>query len=421
MCAPIDSTTLRVLAVIGSARDARRIQEALSEARGAMAVRGGTFDVVVASDLPGALAVLADGPTDVVLLDLGLAGSEGLCALASVTAAAPDAAVVVVASADDEGTALRAVRLGAQECLGREQVQGCFLARTIRLAFERKQAEAQQREHARKLEAAHAQVQQQAAELKARADELCRVNRELDDFAFVVSHDLKEPLRAIHTYCEILQEDYHDRLDADGQRRLAAMGTSCDRLADKIDNLLGYCRVGRVLDLQPNVDLDAVMAEVLRTLEAAICSRRAAVHVAGRLPRVAGDATLIGMALANLVSNGLKFNRQAEPRVEVGVMSGRTPVIYVRDDGIGIDRQHHETIFEIFRRLHGRTQYEGHGVGLAIVRKIVEAHGGRLWLDSEPGRGSTFYFTLAPAGERLPAAPPHWISCSPVAAGKTDE
>jgi len=113
--------------------------------------------------------------------------------------------------------------------------------------------------------------------------------------------------------------------------------------------------------------------------------------------------------LANLVANAVKFNESSRPEVEIGALAGRPPVIYVRDNGIGIECQHHEAIFDIFRRLHSRTKYEGSGAGLTIVRKIVKAHGGRVWLDSEPGRGSTFYFTLAPDGEPTGTQAPHWI------------
>jgi light-regulated signal transduction histidine kinase (bacteriophytochrome) len=139
------------------------------------------------------------------------------------------------------------------------------------------------------------------------------------------------------------------------------------------------------------------------------------VRVVDPLPVVQGDALLIGKVLANLISNGLKFNQSEIPQVEIGALAGNPPVIYVRDNGIGIPKQYHDEIFTIFRRLHGRARYEGSGAGLTIVRKIVESHGGRVWLESEPGRGTTFFFTLGPArGEATPAKPPtqppHWAT-----------
>jgi len=401
---------VRVLAVLGEQDHARRVRDALVEARGAKAVGKGAFRVTAPPVLDRALDLLRRRTFDVVLLDLGLPDSDGLEALSRVAAAAPTAAIVVLAPADDEKTALAAVRRGAQECLSGEQLEGHRLRRAVRLALERKRAERWRLRHACPPGDACAKLRQQAAELEARAEQLDRVNRELDDFAYVASHDLKEPLRGIRAYCDVLLEDYYQRLDADGRRRLAALGTMCDRLGTLIDNLLTYCRVGRVSPSREKVDLGAVVSEVLQTLDPAIRQRNARVRVAPGLPVVSGDATLIGMALANLVTNGVKFNLSRRPRVEIGVLTRRPAVVYVRDNGIGIAREHQEAVFEIFRRLHSRTQYEGSGAGLTIVRKIVEAHGGRVWLESEPGRGSTFYFTLARDQQRTGARPPHWMA-----------
>ncbi len=138
------------------------------------------------------------------------------------------------------------------------------------------------------------------------------------------------------------------------------------------------------------------------------------------LPTVTGDANLIGMALSNLIGNGLKFNDSAQPQVEVGCQATDPPTLYVKDNGIGIDPKFHEAVFTIFRRLHSREKYEGTGVGLTIVRKIVESHGGRIWFESVPGQGTTFHFTLAPAAAERPAVeaaprPPHWVERSRLA------
>jgi light-regulated signal transduction histidine kinase (bacteriophytochrome) len=174
----------------------------------------------------------------------------------------------------------------------------------------------------------------------------------------------------------------------------------CQRLDGLIDDLLTYSRLGRAPELAA-VDLDEVLDVVLETLGPAIDGRSGAVRRLGRLPQVQADATTIGLVLQNLISNGLKFNDQARPEVDVGFvengLEGEPLTIYVRDNGIGIEPRHHEAVFAMFRRLHGRQKYEGTGAGLSIVRKIVEAHGGRVWLESASGRGSTFSFTLSPA------------------------
>jgi len=239
-----------------------------------------------------------------------------------------------------------------------------------------------------------------------------RTSREQDDFACVVAHDLKEPLRAISAYCQILKEDYEEKLDDEGRRRLDALVQMSTRLGELIDSLLTYSRLGTI-PATPRIALAQVVRQTLETLRPAIGECDGCVRVADRLPEVHGDAGLVGIVLANLISNGLKFNQNERPEVEIGCLAGEPPIIYVRDNGIGIAPEHHEAIFAIFRRLHSRSQYEGSGAGLTIVRKIVELHGGRVWLESEPGRGSTFFFTLAP-GDRAPAPkpsakPPHWL------------
>lgn len=269
----------------------------------------------------------------------------------------------------------------------------------VRDITDRKQADEQTRIHLERLQAA-------TAELEAKAAELARANQELDDFTYVASHDLKEPLRGISSYCGILLEEYQDQLDDNGRRMMSTLVALCQRLERLIDDLLTYSRLGRAPELTP-VDLEEVLDTVLETLGPAIDGRRGIVRRLGRLPTAMADATTIALVLQNLISNGLKFNESETPEVEIGCIEGNRlegdPLtFYVRDNGIGIDPKRHEAVFAMFRRLHSRQKYEGTGAGLTIVRKIVEAHGGRVWLESSPGSGSTFSFTLAaaPAAER---------------------
>jgi light-regulated signal transduction histidine kinase (bacteriophytochrome) len=218
-------------------------------------------------------------------------------------------------------------------------------------------------------------------------------------------------------YCELLLEDYGPKLEDDGLRRLRAMHKMCHRLEAMIDNLLAYYRLSHVPRAQSEVDLNAVAEQAIDTLWPMIERRRALVRVAGRLPPAAVDPTLLGTVFGNLIANALKFNESTRPWVEIGAVNRQPPTVYVRDNGIGIPREHHETIFALFSRLHSRKKYDGSGLGLAIVRRIVESYGGRMWLESEPGQGSTFYVSLAPAyalPENPPAAgPPHWVLEAP--------
>ena len=260
------------------------------------------------------------------------------------------------------------------------------------------------------VEGAHAQLQRQAAELERRNAELDRINRELEQFTYIASHDLKEPLRGIRAYSEMLREDYHQVLDDEGRRRLDKMADLCGRLESLIADLLTWCRVGVLQPVMATLDWNAVAREVVQMLRPAIEERDGVVRVRGRLPRVSGDPTLLGLALANLISNGLKFNRSARPAVEVGAAGGPQPTLYVRDNGIGIAPRHHEAVFAMFRRLHPRQEYEGSGAGLGIVWKIAESHGGRVWLESEPGHGATFYLALPQPKRSVRVAPPHWTT-----------
>jgi light-regulated signal transduction histidine kinase (bacteriophytochrome) len=244
-------------------------------------------------------------------------------------------------------------------------------------------------------------------------DQLDRAHRDLEEFTCVVSHDLKEPLRGIGAYCELLLEDYGNKLDEDGVRRLRAMHKLCRRLEAMIEDLLAYYRAGHVPPARSQLDLNAVAEQAIDALWPLIERRHALVRILGPLPCAAVDPTLLGMVLGNLISNALKFNDSPRPWVEIGTTGTEPPTIYVRDNGIGIPREEHKTVFAPFRRLHSRKRYDGIGLGLAIVRKIVESYGGRVWLDSEVGHGSTFYFSLCPGtSSHAPApatGPPHWV------------
>jgi PAS domain S-box-containing protein len=251
---------------------------------------------------------------------------------------------------------------------------------------------------ARHLRTQMLKLQEVKENLEAKAAALAKINRELDDFTYIASHDLKEPLRGISSYCQILLEDYGAKLDDDARRRLEALVGLCQRLSRLIDDLLTYSQIGRSEpDIGPT-DLNEIVADVVDTLGPTIDGRNAVVQVRGTLPTVEADRVLVGEVFRNLIANALKFNDTERPTVEIGSFADST--FYVRDNGIGIPECHHEAIFTMFRRLHSRRAYEGTGAGLTFVRKIVEAHGGRVWLESQLGCGSTFYFTLgAEAGD----------------------
>jgi PAS domain S-box-containing protein len=255
-------------------------------------------------------------------------------------------------------------------------------------------------------------------ELRDRHDEVERanarlrhINSELEDFTYVVSHDLKQPLRTLQAYSRLLAQEFAGQLGADGFQYINHLLQASQRLGNLIDDLLALSQAGRGTRAAKAFNLIEVVATVRRDLVDLIQRKEAVVLTEGSLPQVVGDPQRITQLLSNLVANGLKYNQSAAPQVVIGQAEDEREtehaVIYVRDNGIGIEAQHHQRIFGLFRRLHEGEQYEGTGAGLAICKKIVEAHGGRIWVKSQPGHGSTFFFTLPrPPAALAPSSPP---------------
>ena len=232
-------------------------------------------------------------------------------------------------------------------------------------------------------------------ELENRAERLERINAELQDFAYIASHDLSEPLRMITSYLQLLQRRYQDQLDETADEFINYAVDGAERMKSLIDDLLQYSRIGSVEVQRVPVDVDAVLDGVLRSLEGAILECGATV-TRGQLGTVKGDATQLGQLLQNLVANAIKF---ARPEVPAEVHIERIPDprewhVVVRDNGIGIEPRHADRIFKMFGRLHAREDYEGTGIGLAICRRIADRHGGRIWVESTPGLGSSFHVSI---------------------------
>lgn len=235
-------------------------------------------------------------------------------------------------------------------------------------------------------------------QLRAQAKQLEAKVREMDDFTHVVSHDLKEPLRGIEAFAGFLLEDYGDRLDDQGKRYLNFLKQSAVRMKDLIHDLLTLASLSRKEPVPESVDLTRAVAQAERDLAYAIQSRQAEIRLPKSLPTVLCDGTQSRELLKNLVSNAIKFNTSQKPVVTISSVDEDGFVrVAVADNGIGIDPRYRERIFDLFERLHAQEEFEGTGAGLAICKKIVEGYGGRIWVESEPGKGSTFLFTLPAA------------------------
>jgi light-regulated signal transduction histidine kinase (bacteriophytochrome) len=248
-----------------------------------------------------------------------------------------------------------------------------------------------QREEIRALNATLEQrVAERTAELREANRRLVELVRELEAFSYSVSHDLKAPLRAVAGFSRMLVEDEGERLSEEGRRKLAVLEKSARTMGELVEGLLALARVNReTLRIEP-LDLAAIARE---WLEAAPQDARAAVRI-GELPPARGDARLARQLLANLLDNALKYSAQADGRrIELG-WDEAARAYFVRDNGIGFDMAHAKKLFRPFERLHAGERYPGTGIGLAIVRRIAERHGGRVWAEAAPGEGAKFYFTL---------------------------
>jgi PAS domain S-box-containing protein len=234
--------------------------------------------------------------------------------------------------------------------------------------------------------------------------ELERSNRDLERFASIASHDLQEPLRAIGRCTQLIERRYGDQFDEGAAKLFAFIVDGVHRMEALIQDLLRYSRIGTRSVEYELVDLNDVLDDVLDDLTVALEQSGGVVEV-GELPVVRGNRSQLIQLFSNLVGNAVKYRADEPPRVMVKAeRSGAVWLLSVQDNGIGVDPAYHEQIFDIFRRLHARDEYGGTGVGLAIAKRIVEQHGGRIWIDSELGRGSTFFVTLPALGEDHHAA-----------------
>ncbi len=260
------------------------------------------------------------------------------------------------------------------------------------------------------LQEAHDQLTVLNEELEQRVEErtaaLLNANRQLESFSYSVSHDLRAPLRTIDGFVHLVIEDFGDQLPVEARQYLERACDGARRMELLIDDLLQFARLSRQsLAISP-VDMDALIREQVADCLAQQPERQVAL-VIGKVPPCQGDPALLRQVLYNLLSNAFKYTGACgAPRVEVGSLEREGDVVYfVRDNGVGFDMAYAEKLFGVFQRLHSADEFEGTGVGLAIVQNIVERHGGRVWAEAAVGKGATFFFTLAPDSRSVPSVP----------------
>jgi light-regulated signal transduction histidine kinase (bacteriophytochrome) len=243
-------------------------------------------------------------------------------------------------------------------------------------------------------------LQRAHEELQKHVQRLEETNKELESFSYTISHDLRAPLRAIDGFSDIIQKDSANSFDEETRRMFDVIRANAKKMGRLIDDLLAFSRAGRAAMNLSTIDMKGLVQEVLEQEEAA--NREYSFHVQlGELPPAYGDRTLVRQVLANLMENAIKFTRdKPDPRIEVGSYEtgGGERVYYVKDNGVGFDMKYYDKLFGVFQRLVTDRQFEGTGVGLAIVHRLVSRHGGRVWAEGKLREGATFYFTLPRRG-----------------------
>jgi light-regulated signal transduction histidine kinase (bacteriophytochrome) len=246
-------------------------------------------------------------------------------------------------------------------------------------------------EHTRELD-------RHATEMQGLNARLTSANKDLESFSSSVSHDLKSPLRRLQTFVDLLQEDAGDTLKAEGRECLAIVKHEARQMGQLIEDLLSFSRIGRSeMHLAP-VNLEQLVNEVVRDLQLETKGRDIVWRI-DPLPEMWGDRSLLRQAIANLVDNAVKFTRGRAPaKIHIGVLPEKPEdkeiVFFIRDNGSGFNMAHANALFEPFQRLHSQEEFEGTGIGLANVQRIIQRHGGRIWAEGEPDKGATFYFAL---------------------------
>jgi two-component system NtrC family sensor kinase len=375
-------------------------------------LRQSGYDVLKARSGEEALELLAVQEPDCILLDVIMPGLSGYetCRRIKQAPRLRDIPLLMLSARDERDAMLEGINVGADDYIPKSSDYDVLRAR-LRAQLRRKQFEDENRnireQFVRKeLEASEARAALLLAEsrtalmadVEAKNAQLQELNKELEAFSYSVSHDLRAPLRAISGFSEILMSDHAAQLDPQGLEHLHRVRDGANRMGQLIDDLLALSRVGRAELRRVRVDLSAEAKQIASELKTAHPSRALEFRIAPSL-ELAADRGLVRVVLANLLGNAVKFTaRKPQALIEVGLQrEGGAPAYFVRDNGVGFDMAHAGRLFRPFHRLHVGPEFDGTGIGLATVLRVVQRHGGRAWTEAVPNAGATFFFTLAPS------------------------
>lgn len=367
----------------------------------AEALRANGYEVVLARSGEEALQLLAVQLVDCVLLDLlmpGIGGRE-TCRRVKNVPVLRDIPIVMLTAVEDREAMIEGLSAGADDYIAKSSDFDLLRARVL-AQIRRKQFEDENR-HIREqlarveLEATEARAAQEIAEMRAAlVDELASKNAELESFSYSVAHDLRAPLRSIDGFGLALLEDYADKLDEDGKRYLRYVRESAQQMARLIDDLLALSRVTRSEFQRAPTDLSAIASDVASRLKRSAPDRQVEFVVPDGLTAEA-DGRLLTIVFENLIGNAWKFTDKCDAaRIEVGVTDDDHRAYFVRDNGAGFDMTYASKLFGVFQRLHTTNEFEGTGIGLATVQRVIRRHGGKIWAEGAVGQGATFFFTL---------------------------
>ncbi|HXT10804.1 MAG TPA: ATP-binding protein [Candidatus Angelobacter sp.] len=324
-------------------------------------------------------AIRRGGGFDLILADLMMPEMDGISLLKAALEADPDMVGVVMTGQGTIDTAVKAMKAGAVDYILKPFKLSAILPVLSRaLAI-------------RRLRAENLELQQC---VRRHAAELEEANKELEAFSYSVSHDLRAPLRAVDGFTGMVLKRFADQMPADAKRLLLQVDASAKRMGQLIEDLLRFSRLSRQPLSRSRVNLPEMVNAIVQELRNEAGDREIETRIAD-LPEITADPSLIRQVFVNLLSNAFKFTRNLKARIEVGCdSSGEENVFFVRDNGAGFDMAYAQRLFTVFQRLHTQDQFEGTGVGLSIVQRIVQRHGGRIWAQAEVGKGATFYVAL---------------------------